>query len=720
MLTIPACQWVMQRLPDNMEVGGQVELSDADRELLIGLLKQGRPLPARFRASLFEDTKETELIWPGKTVELERVVLPFQSIEQIDEPRAEHAQQFDLFSVDSASGRQSGGWTNKLIWGDNKLILSALANGPLRKEIEAAGGLKLVYIDPPFDVGADFSVSVEIGDEGVTKDPSIIEEVAYRDTWGRGRDSYAAMMYSRLQLMHHLMAADSFIVVHLDWHVSHLVRSLMDEIFGSNAFVNEIIWHYYNKYSAAKSAFPRAHDNLIVYAKGDPGNINEVREMRDAPAKQLVRESVGGRLKNKRDESGKLIYQEVTDKKVDDVWRIPALQPASSEWTGYATQKHHELLERIIEAFSDPGDLVADFFAGSGTTLVAAERKGRRWIGSDLGRFAIHTSRKRLIGVQRELAEAGQQYRAFEILNLGSYERQYFAGIEAGSSGEKLEAAAVSRRSEYLELILNAYGAKRSEQLEPFHGVKDSACVFVGPLDAPVNQRDITKIIAAARKSGITRVDVLAFEFEMGIKPAMMDEAKELGITLTLRYIPNEVFDRRAIQRGQVKFYDVGYLEARPVYGKDGSVTIELTNFAVFYVQEDADAAAEGLRSGGSRVVVDNGQVVRVSKDKKGVVKREILTKKWSDWIDYWAVDFDFESQREVITQEVDSELKTVWTGRYIFENQWQDFRTRSSRELSLKSAPHTYDGPGEYKVAVKIVDVFGNDTTKVIKVKVK
>lgn len=686
-----------------------MELSDTDRELLIGLLKQGRPLPARYRSSLFEDARETELIWPGKTAELERVVLPFQSIEQIDEPRAEQSEQFDLFAVDATSGRQSGGWTNKLIWGDNKLILSSLTHGPLRQQIEAAGGLKFVYIDPPFDVGADFSVEVEVGEESVTKAASVVEEIAYRDTWGKGRDSFLAMIHERLLLIKSLLAPTGVVAVHVDWRLSHHVRCLMDEIFGNQNFLNEVIWHY--DYGArGKSQFGRKHDNISIYAMGDTWTFN---------SEDVLVPYESGMTEWRYTRGGQAGKEMPKGKVPSDVWDIK-LNAMSHEHIGYPTQKPEALLDRLIMAFTNTEDLVADFFCGSGTTLAVSEKRGRRWIGADLGRFAIHTSRKRLIEIQRDLAAAGDSYRAFEILNLGSYERQYFAGIDPQLPAEARAAASLVRQEEYLNLILGAYGAKRSEQLEAFHGVKDTACVFVGPLDAPVTQRDVTSIIAAARKAGVARVDVLGFEFEMGIKPAMMDDAKDQGIALTLRYIPNEVFDRRAIQRGQVKFYDVGYLEARPVHGKDGSVTIELTNFAVFYVQEDADAAAEGLRSGGSRVVVDNGQVVRVSKDKKGVVKREILTKKWSDWIDYWAVDFDFESQKEVITQEVDGELKTAWTGRYIFENQWQDFRTRSSRELSLKSAPHTYDGPGEYKVAVKIVDVFGNDTTKVIKVKVK
>jgi hypothetical protein len=238
-------------------------------------------------------------------------------------------------------------------------------------------------------------------------------------------------------------------------------------------------------------------------------------------------------------------------------------------------------------------------------------------------------------------------------------------------------------------------------------------------LDAPITQSDVRKAVASAKNYGVTRVDILAFEFEMGIKPAMVDEARDEGLTVTLRYIPNDVFDRRAIAKGQVKFFDVGYVDVSVTQDKKGSVRVHLKDFGVFYAQEDADAAAAGLKAGGSRVVIDSGQVVRVAKDRKGKVKKELLTKSWLDWIDYWSVDFDFESQQEIVAIDDGGEVKETWTGRYIFENQWQDFRTKDERSLKTSSASHAYDTPGEFKIAVKVVDVFGNDTTKVVKVKV-
>src|SRR3989338_5149054 len=210
-----------------------LNLSDNEKRDVVKYLEAGKPLPDKYRFLLFKDDREVELLWNGKIDEVTNVVLPFQTIEQIDEPRGEEkiGLQDSLFDT---SCRQIHGWTNKLIWGDNKLILSSLKNGPLRKEIEAQGGLKLIYIDPPFDVGSDFSMDIKIGEdeeESFTKKPSVIEEVAYRDTWGKGADSFIAMIYERLKLMHNLLAEDVSIYVHCDWRLNAFMRLVLDEIF---------------------------------------------------------------------------------------------------------------------------------------------------------------------------------------------------------------------------------------------------------------------------------------------------------------------------------------------------------------------------------------------------------------------------------------------------------------------------------------------------------
>ncbi|TSA45216.1 MAG: adenine methyltransferase [Deltaproteobacteria bacterium] len=216
-------------------------LTEQEQQEIVRFIEADRPLPEKYRFLLFEDKREVELVWNGKTSEVCNIVLPFQVIEQVDEPRAEKPgdsrRQGDLFDF---RGRQLKGWTNKLIWGDNKLILASLKNGPLREEIEKQGGIKLMAIDPPFDVGADFSMEIEIGGDTFTKKPNILEEIAYRDTWGKGADSFIAMMYEDLVLMRDLLAEDGSIYVHCDWRVNSYLRLALDEVFGARRFTNEI------------------------------------------------------------------------------------------------------------------------------------------------------------------------------------------------------------------------------------------------------------------------------------------------------------------------------------------------------------------------------------------------------------------------------------------------------------------------------------------------
>ncbi len=499
-------------------------LTETEKQDILRFLEADKPLPEKYRFLLFDDKREVELVWNGKTNEVCNIVLPFQTIEQVDEPRAETDKQRSdpqklMFDVDQR-GRQLKGWTNKLIWGDNKLILSSLKNGPLREEIERQGGIKLIYIDPPFDVGADFSMDIEIGDGGDTfhKRPNILEEIAYRDTWGKGADSFISMIYERLILMRDLLAEDGSIYVHMDWRLTGYVRLAMDEVFGVARFQNEIIW---KRQSAKGGAFDsiaqygRIHETVLFYNRGDHGiwntqytaydddylqsSYNKIDEgserrysLRDLTAagvrqgesgkpikiadeviplpkgrhwavglnpNESVQEAVDRLVLSKKIwyESGrmprmKLFLDEMPGIPLQTIWTdVLPVQSKSEQRLNYPTQKPEALLERVIKASSNPGDLVADFFAGSGTTAAVAEKLGRKWIVSDLGKFAIHTTRKRMIGVQRQLKADGKDYRAFEILNLGKYERQHFVGasLVKGGGGRRdagSRAAALSRR----------------------------------------------------------------------------------------------------------------------------------------------------------------------------------------------------------------------------------------------------------------------------------
>ncbi len=243
-------------------------LTEQEQQEIIRYIEADKPLPDKYRFLLFGDKREVELVWNGKTSEVCNIVLPFQVIEQVDEPRAEKPEDAGFqMSLFDERGRQLKGWTNKLIWGDNKLILSSLKNGPLREEIERQGGLKLIYIDPPFDVGADFSMDIQIGDNTFTKKPNILEEIAYRDTWGKGADSFIAMIYERLVLMRDLLAEDGSIYVHCDWRVNSHIRAVLDEIFGPNSFDTEIVWKCTNTHPNNKT-YGSIHQTIFFYHRG--------------------------------------------------------------------------------------------------------------------------------------------------------------------------------------------------------------------------------------------------------------------------------------------------------------------------------------------------------------------------------------------------------------------------------------------------------------------
>ncbi len=734
-----------------------MKLTDAEQREVIKLIEAGKPLPDRYRFLLFDDKREVELVWNGKTNEISNIVLPFQVIEQIDEPRIEKPEdepyRNELFDL---RGRQKTGWTNKLIWGDNKLILSSLKNGPMREEIEKNGGIKLIYIDPPFDVGADFSMNIEIGEEIFTKEPTVLEELAYRDTWGKGADSFLAMIYERLVLMHDLLADDGSIYVHCDWRLNSYIRLILNEIFG-DCFKGEIIW---KKDAVGKGAkkqakhWPKTFDNIICYAKNTESIFNfipseltekQLNEFRysDPDGRKFKRTTLGdySEASIREMESKGLIYISASGQKykkyyldeytiqLDSIWTdVPGFGVATSsqEILEYPTQKPEKLLERIINASSNEGDIVADFFCGSGTTLAVAEKLGRKWIGCDLGKFAIHTTRKRLIGVQREMKKSGKDFRAFEVLNLGKYERAHYIGVNMNLREEERQKQLEQKEKDFISLILRAYKAEPVENLKCFHGKKAGRLVSIGPVNLPVTRLFAEEIILECREKRISRVDILAFEFEMGLFPNIQEEAKNKGIDLALKYIPRDVFDKRAVERDQVVFNDVNYIEVTPhVKPADrrkkestGAISIALTDFSVFYSQDSISNASARLDNGKNKIVVENGKIVKVSKDKEGIVSNEVLTKKWSDWIDYWSVDFNFESKREIVRvkNQATGQEEEIWTGDFIFENEWQSFRTKKDRNLELETPYHECPA-GRYKVAVKVVDIFGNDTMRIIEV---
>lgn len=747
-----------------------MKLSPNEIRDITNLLEAGKPLPEKYRFVLFGDKRNVELVWDGKNSAVTDVRLPFQVIEQIDEPRSERLIQAQLGLFDNSSGRQLKGWSNKLIWGDNKFILSSLRTGPLRDEIDKNGGIKLVYIDPPFDVGADFSIDIEIGDETFQKVPNVLEEIAYRDTWGKGYDSFLSMMYERINLIKSVLSDEGFFFLHTDARMGPPLKIICDEVFGEENFKNIISWERTRASHVGGGQFGRNHDNVLFYSKTTNAKnfkdqfVNHSDEYlvrfnkldKDGRKYMLVplhgagagpdREFFGKIVSPPKgrhfpsqetiNEWIKLDLIELTStgmpckkgfldtnkgKGVSDIWTdITPLNPVADERLNYPTQKPEKLLERIILCCTEENDIVADFFCGSGTTASVAEKMNRKWITTDLGKYAVHTTKKRLIQVQRDLKKENKTWRAFELLNLGKYERGMLVASHTGLESDKyLDEIQVIKDKQFEKLILNAYGASELNGDSIFAGSKNNRLISIGPINLPVTRIFVETVIKESQLLKSTKVDILAFEYEMGLFPNIQDEARKLGVDLSFKYIPRDIFDKRAISSGQIKFHDVAYIEVK-AHIESNLVVIELIDYSVGYQQDSIVSAEKELTKAGSKVIVENGQVIKLEKNKEGIFTRTVLTKSWTDWIDYWSIDWDFSNRKEIVTvkNKVTNDLETLWTGDYIFENEWQSFRSKKDRKIEMKSVAKEMSA-GIKKVAIKVVDIFGNDTMKVIEVKI-
>ncbi len=596
-----------------------------------------------------------ELIWEGKydkdgkkTAPL-RIALPFQTVETVNESAQERQKSLELFRT----GRFTE-WRNRLIWGDKKYVLPSLLP-------EFAGKVNLIYIDPPFDTGADFSFQVEIDGENFTKEPSIIEMKAYRDTWGRGLDSYLQWFYETVVLLRELLHETGSIYVHLDHNVGHYVKALLDEVFGIENFQREIIWRigWISGYKSVAKNWIRNHDVILFYVK-DKSQFTFNKEYIPYPPDYRRRGEEGPPTEGKG-------YP------IEDVWNANPFEFAlegsrsldsiqiksfSTEKTGFPTQKNESLLERIIKASSNPGDLVLDCFVGSGTTAAVAEKLGRRWIACDLSRFAIHTTRKRLLSIPN--------VKPFIVQNLGKYERQVWQAAEFGKEAEaKIQA--------YRRFILELYHAQPITGYSWLHGLKAGRMVHVGAVDSPVSPSDIAQIAAEFKKAigtgkdapTVNGVDVLGWDFAFELNEVAKQQAAQANIQMRFLKIPRDVMDKRAVEQGDIQFFELGALSV-DVKTSGRTVTLTLTDFVI-----PPDEVPEEVQK---------------------------AIKHWSQWIDYWAVDWNNTGDT--------------------FHNEWQDYRTRKKRDLQMQVA-HTYSEPGEYTIVVKVIDILGNDTTKTIKVKV-
>jgi adenine-specific DNA-methyltransferase len=668
----------------------------------------------------------TELIWDGKykdgkKVGPVRVALPFQTIETVNESAQDRGKTMSLF----AQGKPAV-WKNRLIWGDKKYVLPSLLP-------EFAGKVNLIYIDPPFDTGSDFSFTTEIpeSDESLTKQPSIIEQKAYRDTWGKGLDSYLQWFYEMAVVLHDLLAEDGSLYVHLDYNIIHYAKIILDQVFGLENFRNEIVW----KRTSARSGANRwgsIHDTILLYSKSSKHIWNKVLISYDgsyldskykysddrgvyrldnltapgvtsgssndiwrgfSPSKigrhwavpvEALKSVLGERQSNELSSNEKLniLYDnkfiELPKKPdgfpqfkrylgdgmpVQDV--VTDISPVNSQATdrlGYPTQKPEALLERIIKASSNPGDLVLDCFCGSGTTAAVSEKLGRRWITCDLGRFAIHTARKRLLSIDG--------VKPFVVQNLGKYERQAWMTAAFDTPEDR-----ATKETAYRTFILDLYKADSLTGYVWLHGVKSKRMIHVGSVDAPVTLEDIKAIAretwqaAGANKSTKAQADILGWDFAFELNETAKQIAAEAKVELHFKRIPRDVMDKRAIEQGDIQakdFFELRALSAKSTVKKRLAM-VELTDF------------------------------IMPSEDLPAEIANEI--KHWSQWVDYWAIDWEFKNDT--------------------FHNEWQSYRTKDRPKLEL-SASHEYKTAGSYTVVVKVIDILGNDTTKAITIEVR
>ena len=614
-------------------------------------------------------------------------------------------------SLDLFSAGKDIEWRNRLIWGDKKYVLPSLLP-------EFAGKVNLIYIDPPFDTGADFSFTATIPDnpeadenDGISfvKEPSIIEQKAYRDTWGKGLDSYLQWFYETAVLLRELLAEDGSIYVHLDWHVGHYAKGILDEVFGYYQFRNEIIWqkvrvsksqsvsfgnthdllYFYSKRSQIKF-FPQYVDYPESYKKSHYGLIEEGTQRRyglwdftqagqgsprlfgkkmlvPPPGKHWIwsQERIDKAMNENRiafTSTGtprlKRYLDEAKGNFIEDIWTdIYDVNAVATERLNYDTQKPEALVERILKTSSGSNDLVLDCFCGSGTTAAVAEKLNRRWITCDLGRFAIHTTRKRLLQIPN--------IKPFIVQNLGKYERQQWIAAEFHNPDNRFE-----QEKAYRDFIIGLYHAQPVKGYVYLHGAKAGRMVHVGAVDAPVCIGDVMAIVnefwqSAGKSKEIARngIDVLGWDFAFEIIETAQQFAAANKIDLKFKKIPHEVLEKKAVEQGDIKFFEMASLDVKAKKSKS-SLTVSLENFIV----PPDDVPQE--------------------------VQKNISH--WSQWIDYWAIDWDYKNDT--------------------FHNQWQSYRCRQNPAIEL-SASYAYEKKSKYSVLVKVIDILGNDTTKIITV---
>lgn len=577
-----------------------------------------------------------------------------------------------------------GSWMNRLIYGDNLLAMQALLAGDASTGLPSLRGkVDLIYIDPPFDSKADYRTKINLPGTDIQQKPTVIEQFAYADTWEQGTISYLRMLYSRLTLMKELLSERGSIYVHIDWHVGHYVKILLDEILGKTNFQNEIIWQYSGWNKKLKTSFEKRHDVILYYSKGLSPNFNSYFEQWASEEEYIKRRKQkpyvddngrvyvlsdagnGNRIRRYVDEA---IKEGVV---VDDVWNLDKLNNSAKENVGYATQKPEALLERIIKASSHEGDLVCDFFGGSGTTAAVAERLGRRWITCDIGKPASLVMRKRFID---------QEVKPFLYQSIGDYQKEAFR------NNKKLKHV-----GDLSQVVLGLYGALpfSPEQCNDrnFGYIKGGRTLVM--VDSPnrLTTAATVKRAVEAKASllggGWEKVVVLGWNFAFDISQAI---SKYKDSNVEVLVIPPDLLDKLAkkgfkklIDDRSVRFSSLQYLVVKPVkisrQPECDEIDVELDNYVL--------------------LSPDNIPLDEKDKEKlQDVMQRDPLS-----LIEYWSIDPDYDG--------------------VTFRSTWQDYRENTDNDSDplhcIYKTRLKVEHKPQRKVCIKAVDVFGFESQVVM-----
>lgn len=566
-------------------------------------------------------------------------------------------------------------WFNRLCYGDNLMVMQALLTGDKSTGLPSMRGkIDLIYIDPPYDSKADYRTKITLPSGDIDLKPTVLEQFAYSDTWKEGTVSYLKNLYPRLYLMRELLSDKGSIYVHLDWHVGHYVKVLMDEIFGRGNFIREVVW-YFDNVSGFKSIadnWIRDHDILFWYAKNNEKIFNKVYgEYPEGYEKKFCNIDSDGRKFMKR--GGRKQYlDELKGKPLGDVWRIPFINNMSSERVGYATQKPEALLERIIKASSNEDSIVADFYAGSGTTGAVAEKLGRKWIMSDLGKPANMIMRKRLID---------QEAKPFLYQAVGDYQKETFATTKE-----------FKRVGDLAQVVLNLYGATPffdDDMPKNLGQLKDSrTLVYVDSPNKLTGSSTLKKALELKESflGGWNKVIVLGWNFVFDIAEIIKEynpsqiEVLVIPPDLLSQLSKNSSY-KKLVENGKVRFASLQYLTIKEPIVKNISCDIEELQIELDnYVLLSPDA-----------LPLD---------DKNKQTLQEVIAREPLALIEYWSIDPDYDGTT--------------------FRSKWQDYRENTFKDddqyrvsTSAQITVPKLKGK-KRKICVKAVDVFGFESVVV------